>query len=79
MRTYTLIPAIVAGLMLVGAPAAYAGQPNGLPPSGSTCGAFYGAVVSQVARTGALTGEVNPGVLHQGFAGAESFPGFDCP
>ena len=78
MHTYTAIApitAIAAGLVLAAPPAAYAGQPNGLPPSGSTCGAFYGSVVSQVA----LTGEVNPGVLHQGIAGAESFPGFDCP
>lgn len=82
MHTYTSIApitAIVAGLVLVGPPAAFAGQPSGLPPSGSTCGAFYGAVVSQVARSGVLTGEVNPGVLHEGFAGAETFPGFACP
>jgi hypothetical protein len=79
MRTYASTAAIVAGLVLAGAPAVFAEQPSGLPPSGSTCGAFYGAVVSQVARSGALGGEVNPGVLHRGFAGAEAFPDFDCP
>lgn len=79
MHTYGWTAAIVAGLVLAPPTAAFADQPSGLPPSGSTCGAFYGAVVSQVARSGALGGEVNPGVLHQGFAGAEAFPGFDCP
>lgn len=79
MRTYSWTAAIVAGLVLGTPAAALADQPSGLPPSGSTCGWFYGAVVAQVARTGALDGEVNPGILHQGFAGAESFPDFDCP
>ena len=36
-------------------------------------------VVSEVARSVALSGQVNPGVLHRGFSGAEGFPGFDCP
>ena len=79
MRTYGWTTSIVAGLVLATPTAAFTDQPNGLPPSASTCGAFYGAVMSQVARSGVLGGEVNPGVLHQGFAGAEAFPGFDCP
>ena len=58
---------------------AFAEQPSGVPPDGSGCGAFYGSVVASVARIRALSGEVNPGVLHRGFAGAEEFPGFDCP
>ena len=47
MRTYISIAAIVLGLVLTGPPAAFAEQPSDLPPSGSTCGPFYGAVVAQ--------------------------------
>lgn len=79
MPTYTWIAATAAGLVLATSAAAFAEQPSRLTPSGATCGAFYGAVVAQVARSHVLGGELNPGVLHQGFAGAESFPGFGCP
>ena len=39
------------------------------------CGAFYGQVIATTAHSGALSGSVNPGVLHQGFSRAEAFPG----
>ncbi len=71
--------AMTAAITLVSTPGALAQKPAGVPPSGSACGAFYGSVIADVARSGALNGEVNPGVLHSGFAGAEDFPGFDCP
>jgi len=80
MRTaITIATTVVAGLLVLSAPAAFAERPDGPPPSGATCGAFYGSVVSEVARSGALDGQINPGVLHSGFAEAEAFPGFDCP
>ena len=79
MRYYVSTITAIAVTMLAPTPAAVAQKPDGVPPSGSTCGAFYGATVSDVARSGALSGEVNPGVLHRGFAGAEVFPGFECP
>jgi hypothetical protein len=79
MRTSVCTVATIAAITLVSTPVAHAEKPAGFPPSGSTCGAFYGSVISDVAHSGALSGQVNPGVLHRGFAGAEDFPGFDCP
>lgn len=66
-------------LLVAGNAVALAGKPGSVPPSGSTCGAFYGSVVSHEARSGALGADVNPGILHQGLAGAEAFPFFKCP
>ncbi len=77
MRNSVGAVATIAALA-VSTPVALAQKPAGVPPSGSTCGAFYGSVLADVARSGELSGEVNPGVLHRGFAGAEDFPGFDC-
>jgi hypothetical protein len=71
--------AAIAAIAFASAPVALAQKPAGVPASGSTCGAFYGSVISDVAHSGALGGEANPGVLHRGFAAAEDFPGFDCP
>ncbi len=79
MKNTVCAVATIAATTLVCTPPALARKPAGVPPSGSTCGAFYGAVVADVARSGALSGQVNPGVLHRGFADAEQFPGFDCP
>jgi hypothetical protein len=79
MRDSVCTVAAFAAITLASTPVALAQKPAGVPPSGSTCGAFYGSVISDVAHSGALSGQVNPGVLHSGFAGAEDFPGFDCP
>ncbi len=79
MSNFICTVATIAALTLLSTPVAFAQKPAGVPPSGSTCGAFYGSVVSDVARSEALSGEVNPGVLHHGFAGAEELPAFDCP
>jgi hypothetical protein len=79
MRNSVCAVATIAAVTLVSTPVALAQKPAGVPPSGSTCGAFYGSVISDVARSETLSGELNPGVLHRGFADAEDFPGFDCP
>ncbi len=79
MRNTVCAVATIAATTLLSTPAALAQKPADVRPSGSTCGAFYGSVISDVAHSGALSGQVNPGVLHRGFAGAEDFPGFDCP
>jgi hypothetical protein len=74
-----LIALAVASFGLAASPAALADPPPSVPPSGATCGAFYGSVISTAAKAGVLGGNVNPGNLHQGFAGVEAFPGFVCP
>ena len=84
MRTYILIPALTAMLLLASTVPVFAQPSSSVPPSGSSCGAFYGSVASSEAREGHLGGQINPGVLHKGFAGAEEFgeqnPGtFECP
>lgn len=79
MRNTVCAVATIAVTTLVCTPVTLAQKPAGVPPSGSTCGAFYGTVISDVAHSGALSGQVNPGVLHRGFAVAEDFPSFDCP
>ncbi len=79
MRNTVCAVATIAATTLVCTPLALAQKPAGVPPSGSTCGAFYGSVISDVAHSRALGSQVNPGVLHRGFAGADDFPGFDCP
>jgi len=79
MRNSVCAIVTIAATVHVSTPGALAQKPAGVPPSGSTCGAFYGSVISDVARSGALSGKVNPGVLHSGFAGADGFPEFDCP
>jgi hypothetical protein len=79
MRNTVCSVATIAATTLVSTPVALGQKPAGVPPSGSTCGAFNGSVISDVAHSGALSGRVNSGVLHRGFAGAEDFPGFDGP
>lgn len=66
-------------MLAIGGGSTLAAKPESVPPRGSTCGAFYGSVVASEARSKHLSGDVNPGVLHQGFAGAEAFPFFSCP
>jgi hypothetical protein len=79
MRTRIFVMTAAVALALSAATPALAGPPESVPPSGSTCGMFYGSVIASVAHAGVLSGTINPGVLHQGFAGAEAFPGFVCP
>ena len=67
-----------AVLLLASGGSALAAKPASVPPSGSTCGSFYGSIVAGEARSGHLNADINPGVLHQGFAGAEAFPHFSC-
>jgi len=61
--------ALMAVMMGVGAGLALAQQPSTVPPDGRDYGATYGAHVSGHAQEQMLNGQMNPGLMHQGFAG----------
>lgn len=79
MRKVVGISVATLGLLVAGAAPAFAEKPESVPPSGRTCGATYGAAVTTFAQARMFSGELNPGVVHQGFAVMEAFLPTFCP